>query len=77
MLPTRTPPSFSSAAKQNVVDDDLDPEHLRQHRVDAVEHAVEVGPDQPLPGFRRQLPQGAFFEARAGVVDRDVDATCR
>ena len=52
-------------------------EHLRQHRLRAVERAVEVRADHHVPRLRRQFAQRAVLEVRAGVVHQDIDAAER
>ena len=46
--------------------------HVRQHRVDRVEGAVEVDLDHLVPVFDGELPQRAV-DVDPGVVDQDVN----
>src|SRR5262249_47444266 len=50
-------------------------QHRRQNSMNAVISAVEIGPHQQLPIFRRQLPKRAASDVEAGVVDQDVNGT--
>ena len=47
--------------------------HRRQHRAHAVEHAVEIDLDQPVPALQFHVGPATLRHVDAGAVDQQVD----